>query len=265
MAKTKKRTRQIREREQAKAKVYVIGESPMVEEYAELCSRHGYGVLVDWNEQQKGTTSFETAAIKRSRSVPPDTSVAVELTNIDVEQKRTNLERLDKALPPTAAILSSSVTVTATEQSSWIRYRNRLVGISALPALIERPLVEVAPTVFSPKETLEVVRRFFQSIGKELAFVQDRVGLVLPRILCQIINEASFALQEEVALPQDLDTAMKLGTNYPFGPIEWADRIGLKQVVAVLSALERDLQEDRYRSSPLLRQIAQSGVWWKQA
>jgi 3-hydroxybutyryl-CoA dehydrogenase len=58
---------------------------------------------------------------------------------------------------------------------------------------------------------------------------------------------------------------MKLGTNYPLGPVEWADKIGLKQVVAVLSALERDLQEDRYRSSPLLKQIAQSGVWWKQA
>lgn len=265
MAKAKKKIRQISVREQARAKVYIVGESPMVEEYAELCGRHGYGVLVGGSEQQKGETSFDTAAIQLSGSIPSDSAVALELTNIDVEQKRANLQRLDKALPPTAAILSSSVTVTATEQSSWIKYRSRLVGIGALPALIDRPLVEVAPTVFSPKETLEVVRRFFQSIGKELAFVQDRVGLVLPRILCQVINEASFALQEEVASPQDLDTAMKLGTNYPLGPVEWADKIGLNHVVAVLSALERDLQEDRYRSSPLLKQIAQSGVWWKQA
>jgi 3-hydroxybutyryl-CoA dehydrogenase len=252
MTKTKKKkTRQTSVGGGARAKVYIIGESPMVEQFAEVCSRHGYGVIVD------GT--------KQARSVPSDVSVALELTNIDLGRKRANLERLDKALPPTAAILSSSVTVTATEQSSWIKYRNRLVGISALPTLIQQPLVEVAPTVFSPKETLEVVLRFFQSIGKELAVVQDRVGLVLPRILCQVINEASFALQEEIASPQDLDTAMKLGTNYPLGPVEWADKIGLKQVVAVLSALERDLQEDRYRSSPLLKQIAQSGVWWKQA
>jgi 3-hydroxybutyryl-CoA dehydrogenase len=252
MTKTKKKkTRQTSVGGGARAKVCIIGESPMVEQFAEVCNRHGYGVIVD------GT--------KQARSVPSDVSVALELTNIDLGRKRANLERLDKALPPTAAILSSSVTVTATEQSSWIKYRNRLVGISALPTLIQQPLVEVAPTVFSPKETLEVVQRFFQSIGKELAVVQDRVGLVLPRILCQVINEASFALQEEIASPQDLDTAMKLGTNYPLGPVEWADKIGLKQVVAVLSALERDLQEDRYRSSPLLKQIAQSGVWWKQA
>ena len=96
-----------------------------------------------------------------------------------------------------------------------------------------------------------------------MALVQDRVGMVLPRILCQIINEAAFALQEEVASPQDIDTAMKLGTNHPFGPIEWADRIGVGQVNAVLTALQNDLQEDRYRISPLLRHMAQTGEWWK--
>ena len=264
MAKVKKKTPQTKAREQAKAKVYIVGEQPMVEEYAALCSRHGYSVLVDWNEEARSAASPEGATVKRSTSVPSDSSVAMELTNINVERKRTNLQRLDKGLPPSAAILSSSVTVTATEQSSWIKYRNRLVGISAFPTLVDRPLVEVAPTVFSPKETLEVVHRFFHSLGKELALVQDRVGLVLTRILCQVINEASFALQEEIASPQDLDTAMKLGTNYPLGPVEWADKIVLNQVVAVLSALERDLQEDRYRTSPLLKQIAQSGVWWKQ-
>jgi 3-hydroxybutyryl-CoA dehydrogenase len=264
MAKTKKKVRTTRVQAKARAKVYICGESPMAEAYAEICRRHGYAVEVDAIEQPKAPTSSRAAHTRRPTRIAPATSLAIELTNTNVEQKRANLQRLDKALAPTAAILSSAVTVTATEQSSWITYRNRLVGIGALPTLIDRPLVEVAPTVFSPKETLEVVQRFFQSIGKEIAIVQDRVGLVLPRILCQIVNEASFALQEEIAAPQDLDTAMKLGTNYPLGPVEWADKIGLKHVVAVLSALERDLQEDRYRSSPLLKQIAQSGVWWNQ-
>ena len=125
--------------------------------------------------------------------------------------------------------------------------------------------MEVAPTVHSPKETLEVVRRFFNSVGKEIELVQDRVGMVLPRVLCQIINEAVFALQEDVASPQDIDTAMKLGLNYPLGPIEWADRIGFRHVYAVLAALENDLKEDRYRVAPLLKQMAQAGEWWKQS
>jgi 3-hydroxybutyryl-CoA dehydrogenase len=137
--------------------------------------------------------------------------------------------------------------------------------MSALPTLLKRPLVEIAPTVFSPKETLEVVSRFFQSIQKEIEIVQDRVGMVLPRILCQLINESGFALTEEIAEPMDIDTAMKLGANYPYGPIEWAERIGLRQVVSVIDALQRDLKEERYRLSPLLAQMAKTGEYWRKS
>lgn len=251
-------------KKQANAIVHILGELPMVEEYAELCASRGYAVVVQWNEAPTPLPKFQSPAIKRSSAVSRDTSVGIELTNTDAEQKKKNLQQLDKALVSTSAIISSSLTVTATEQSTWIQHRHRLVGMSALPSLVQKPLVEVAPTVFSPKETLEVVNRFFHSIGKETAIVQDRVGMVLPRILCQIINEASFAIQEDVASAQDIDTAMRLGVNYPHGPVEWADRIGLRQVYAVLAALENDLKEDRYRVSPLLRQMAQSGAWWKQ-
>lgn len=248
----------------AQAIVHIVGESPMVEEYAELCASRGYAVVVQWNEAPTPLPKFQSPAIKRSSAIARHTSLGIELTNTNIEQKKKNLQQLDKALDATSAMLSTSLTVTATEQTTWIQQRHRLVGISALPSLIQKPLVEVAPTVFSPKETLDVVERFFHSIGKETAVVQDRVGMVLPRILCQIINEAAFAIQEDVASAQDIDIAMKLGVNYPHGPIAWADSIGLRQVYAVLSALENDLKEDRYRVSPLLKQMAQSGVWWKQ-
>ncbi|HAL54977.1 MAG TPA: 3-hydroxybutyryl-CoA dehydrogenase [Bacteroidetes bacterium] len=247
----------------AGAKVYIVGESPMVEEYAELCATKGYSVQVQWNQEPTRKPVFQSSHITCSSAIPTTSALALELTNTDLVRKRQNLDRLDRALPSTAAILSSSVTVTATEQSGWIKQKHRLVGFGVLPTLVLKPLVEVAPTVFSPAETLNVVQRFFHSVGKEMALVQDRVGMVLPRILCQIINEAAFALQEEVASPQDIDTAMKLGTNHPFGPIEWADRIGVGQVNAVLTALQNDLQEDRYRISPLLRHMAQTGEWWK--
>jgi 3-hydroxybutyryl-CoA dehydrogenase len=129
--------------------------------------------------------------------------------------------------------------------------------------LSDASLIEVAPTVFSPAETIQVVRRFFESVGKEIELVQDRVGMVFPRIICQIINEAAFALQEEIASPEDIDTAMRVGANFPIGPIQWADKLGMRHVYAVLSALHSDLGEERYRISPLLRQMALSGEWWK--
>jgi 3-hydroxybutyryl-CoA dehydrogenase len=126
-------------------------------------------------------------------------------------------------------------------------------------------LVEVAPTIYSPKETIEVVMRFFLSLGKEIEIVQDRIGMVFPRILCQVINEAAFAVIEDIATPQDIDTALRLGAQFPVGPIEWAEKIGMKQVYAVLTALYSNLHEERYRTAPLLKQMAFTGEWWRQA
>lgn len=249
--------------EHAKAKVYIIGETPMVEEYAELCASRGYDVFVAWNDPPNPVRKFNSSGVKPSTTIPSGVSIGLELSNTNTEQKKKNLEKLDKSLPPTAPILSSSVTISATEQSSWIVQKHRLVGIGALPTFVEKRLVEVAPTVFSPTETVEVVRRFYVSLGKEIELVQDRVGMVLPRILCQIINESIFAVTDDVATPKDIDAAMKLGANHPFGPIEWAEKIGIKQVCAVLVALHNDLNEDRYRVSPLLKQMSIAGEWWK--
>ncbi len=259
--KTKKTPAGKEQTKQKNSQIYITGETPMVEDYAELCVSKGYGVTVAWNEPPASGPTND--AIRRSSTIPADTAVGIELTNTDLSLKRRNLERLDKALPPTAPILTSSVTVSATEQSSWVVQKHRLVGIAALPTFIEKPLVEVAPTVFSPTETLEVVTRFFTSVGKEVEIVQDRVGMVLPRIICQIINESIFAITDDVAKPLDIDTAMKLGANYPAGPIEWAEKIGIRQVCSVLMAIQNDLREDRYRVSPLLRQMSIAGEWWK--
>jgi 3-hydroxybutyryl-CoA dehydrogenase len=241
---------------QTPARVFITGESPMVEQYGKLCSAHGYDVYISWNEKPAQRSEFQFDRIKITNIIPANTSIAIELTNIDAFAKRKNIERIDKALAETAPILSSSITITATEQSSWISGKHRLVGIAALPTLIQKPLVEIAPTIYSPKETLEVTKRFFQSIGKEIEIVQDRVGMVLPRMLCRIINEAAFAITEDIATPQDIDTVLKLGVKLPFGPFEWAEQIGLKQVYAVLTALHTDLLEERYRVNPLLKQMA---------
>ncbi len=241
---------------QIPARIFIAGEAPMVEQYAELCSAHGYDVYISWNERLTQKPEFKSNGIRITNVIPANTSLAIELTNIDHVAKKKNIERLDKSLADTAPILSSSITVTATEQSSWISGKHRLIGISAIPTLIQKQLVEIAPTIYSPKETLEIAKLFFQSIGKEIEIVQDRIGMVFPRILCRIINEAAFAITEDIASPQDIDTALKLGVNFPLGPFEWAEQIGLKQVYAVLSALHTDLQEERYRVSPLLRQMA---------
>ncbi len=244
-------------------RVYLVGESPLVEQYARIIAEKEYEVFVQWNEGRPADFALDRVHAQQTSVVPVYTSIAMELTNNDRTIKQKNLAKLDAALPPTVAILSSSVTVTAAEQSQWVRHRHRLVGFCAMPTFADRPLVEVAPTVFSPRETLSAAQHFFKSIGKEIVLVQDRVGMVLPRILCQIINEAAFALQEDVASPQDVDMAMKLGANYPLGPIEWGNRIGIRNVYHILQAMHDDLLEDRYRIAPLLKQLALTGEWWR--
>jgi 3-hydroxybutyryl-CoA dehydrogenase len=261
--KVKATEKKIREQQPDKTVVYIVGESPIVEEYVALCSSHGYAVVYDLDARGQTPRNIDSRLAQKSSQIPRNVSFALELTNIDLEKKRKNLEAIDRALPAETAIVSSSVTVSATEQSSWVNRKSRLVGFCSLPTLSETRLVEVAPTVFSPAETIQVVQRFFKSIGQEIELVQDRVGMVFPRIICQIINEAAFALQEEIASPQDIDVALKVGANFPIGPIEWADKLGMQQVYAVLSALHRDLGGERYRISPLLRQMALSETWWK--
>jgi 3-hydroxybutyryl-CoA dehydrogenase len=248
-----------------KAVVYIFGENSMVEQYAEIFLAHGYDVFVSWNEPYLKEQKTFSPGITISSNVPQNTSVAIELTNIDITTKKKNIERLAKVLPGTSPILTSSITITATEQSAWITGKHRLVGIAAFPTFIDKPLVEVAPTIYTPKETLDAVIRFFRTINKEIEIVQDRVGLVLPRILCQVINEAAFAITEDVAAPDDIDKALTLGINFPLGPIKWAEQIGLDQVYAVLTAIHADLQEERYRIAPILKQMASTGVWWKQS
>ena len=163
---------------------------------------------------------------------------------------------LERLLPSGTIILSSCCTVSAAEQSGWMKHPERLIGISAFPTLVKNHVMEVTLSSRTDRELLGIAQEFLIKMGKEIRVIQDRVGMVMPRILCQIINEAFFGLTEGIASPQDIDRAMKLGTGYPAGPVEWAEHIGVREVVAVLEGLMREYAEDRYRTAPLLRQLA---------
>jgi 3-hydroxybutyryl-CoA dehydrogenase len=133
------------------------------------------------------------------------------------------------------------------------------VGFHALPPLAEAGLVELTRGPDSADSVAVATERFFATLGKHIAWVKDAPGLVLGRIVCQVINEASFALAEGVGSAEDIDAGMVYGLNYPRGVLSWADQIGIEHVLSVLDGLFEERREERYRSAPLLRQMAWSG------
>ena len=125
-----------------------------------------------------------------------------------------------------------------------------LFGFNGLPAFINREILEVSLHQESDKPFLE---NLCDKLNTKYLIVEDRVGMVTPRVIFMIINEAYFTVQEGTAQKKDIDLGMKLGTNYPFGPFEWSEHIGLQHVYELLEALYEDTKDERYKICPLLK------------
>lgn len=144
---------------------------------------------------------------------------------------------------------------SATEIASFSPNPHRVIGFSAVSPINERTVIELAKPWQSDQVSLEKARQFFERIGFQTAIVPDNPGLVSARIIACLVNEAISALAENVADTETIDQAMKLGTNYPFGPLEWAEKIGLKAVLSILQGLFMEYGDDRYRPHPYLKRL----------
>jgi 3-hydroxybutyryl-CoA dehydrogenase len=129
--------------------------------------------------------------------------------------------------------------------------RGDAVGFHALPPLAG--LVELTRGPRTPDAAAHRAERFFATLGLHTAWVGDAPGLVLGRIVCQLVNEAAFAVTAGVGSPDDVDAGMTLGLSHPRGPVAWSRAIGLDHVLAVLDGLASFYREERYRAAPLLR------------
>jgi 3-hydroxybutyryl-CoA dehydrogenase len=171
---------------------------------------------------------------------------------------------LDSGMPhackETALVLVEASRACTTEVALRFRSPDRVVGYGGIPSVADRQLVEVAPGIRTAQSATEQAEQFFHSLGCDTEVVQDAPGLVAPRLIACLANEATYALMESVADAADIDAAMKLGVNYPHGPLEWADAIGSDVVRVLLEHLQRQTGEDRYRPSPLLRKVAMAGL-----
>lgn len=145
-----------------------------------------------------------------------------------------------------AVKLSMNEAIYATES----KVKCMLFGINALPTFASQSKWEVS---LYRKFQAPELDKLMATFGIEYVPVEGRVGMIKPRVIFMIINEACYTLQEGTASIEDIDLAMKLGTNYPFGPFEWCDKIGINAVFETLAALYEDTKDERYKICPLLK------------
>lgn len=149
-------------------------------------------------------------------------------------------------------VFLNAVKISLAELSHLAEYpfSHNVFGFNGLPTFLDQKILEVSVLKSEHQTGLKEICNKLQT---EYLLVDDRVGMVTPRVVCMIINEAYFTVQEGTASREDIDKAMKLGTNYPYGPFEWCKHIGIKHVYELLEALLEDTQDERYKICSLMK------------
>lgn len=150
----------------------------------------------------------------------------------------------------TAFLNTTKISLGDLTQHIHLKIKATLFGFNGLPTFLNRPILETALWHSGDQKVLEDICK---KLSTDFTIVDDRVGLVTPRIVSMIINEAYYTVQEGTSTREDIDLAMKLGTNYPYGPFEWCERIGIRHVYELLNAVYEDTKDERYKISPLLK------------
>ncbi len=174
-------------------------------------------------------------------------------------------QRLDKICPPDIIFASNTSSISITRMAARTSRADRFIGMHFMNPVPAMKLVEIIRGLATSQQTYEATRALAERLGKDTMTAEDFPGFIVNRILLPMINEAIYTLYEGVGGVTDIDTAMKLGTNQPMGPLELADLIGLDTCLAIMEVMHRVFGDDKYRPCPLLKKYVDAGYLGRKA
>jgi len=264
-------------------KIFVVGAGTMGNGIAQTSAVSGFQVTMmdvvpDQLDQARATIAKSVEKLANKNLISDEQKVAAlnitTTTNLDMvseadivieaatenpELKFKIFRDLDRMARPEVLLATNTSSISLTKISAATQRPEQVVGMHFFNPVPLMKLVEVIRGLQTSDETTSTVVELAKEMGKIPVEAKDSPGFISNRILCPMINEAIFTLQEGIGTADAIDQVMKLGMNHPMGPLALGDLIGLDVVLFIMEILQRDLGEDKYRPCPLLRQMVNAG------
>ena len=267
------------------SKVGVVGCGLMGGGIAQACVQSGYETIVSEVNQElldkglarihgawdtlvsKGKIPQEQADENRARLRGTlnledfaDCDLVIEAMIEQMGEKLRLFPALDRILKPEALILSNTSSLNITQMGAATKRSDKVCGLHFFNPAPVMKLVEIVKTISTSEETIETVRQFAVSLGKDPVIAKDTAGFIVNFLLVPYLLAAIRMLENGMATRDDIDTAMKLGCGYPMGPLTLLDYIGLDTVMWVAEAIYDEYKDPLYAPPPLLRRLVNSGM-----
>ena len=264
-------------------KIFVVGAGTMGNGIAQTAAVSGFQVTMmdvdqDQLEKAKGTISKSVEKLFQKERISAEgkenalqikmthdlegieeADLLIEAATENFDLKRKIFIELDENASPKAILASNTSSISLTQLASATSRPDKVIGMHFMNPVPLMKLVEIIRGLDTSDETTAAVIKAAEQMGKVAVEANDSPGFISNRILCPMLNEAVFALQEGVGSREAIDEVMKLGMNHPLGPLALADLIGLDVVLSVMEVLQADLGEDKYRPAYLLRKMVAAG------